>query len=316
MSKLQTLMRMLKYDRKGIAQAIAGNFSGSKLSHLVPDKLYLKYMHRAHIGKMLNLKKPQTFNEKLQWLKLYNRDPEQIKLVDKYEVKKYIAETIGEEYVIPTLGIYERFEDIDFDALPDQFVLKCTHDSGSTVICPDKASFDVAAAREKLTRKLKSNLFWHGREWPYKTVKPRIIAEQYITIDGEAPNDYKFFCFDGTVKCFKIDYDRFKDHRANYYAPDGELLRFGEVVCPPDFDRVVALPRLKDEMIALAEKLSAGHPFLRVDFYEISRQIYFGELTFYPASGFGPFEPVQWDDTLGSWIPLPTVKRKNKREFL
>ena len=269
------------------------------------DKAYLKYMYWSHFGKKLDLKAPKTFNEKLQWLKLYYRDPDQIKLVDKYDVKSYIADTIGEEYIIPTLGIYDSFDEIDFDALPEQFVLKCTHDSGSTVICLDKASFDVEAARKKLTGKLRTNLFWHGREWPYKNVKPRIIAEKYITFDGDVPEDYKFFCFNGVAKCFKVDYDRFKDHRANYYTPQGELMRFGEMVCLPDFDRDVRLPKNREKMIALAEKLSQGHPFLRVDFYELGDEIYFGELTFYPASGFGPFVPEEWDERLGEWIKLP-----------
>ncbi len=306
MGKLKTFADMMLHDRKALNKAIAWNLSCSKFSHVIPDKAYLKYMYKAHFGKKLDLKDPKAFNEKLNWLKLYNRDPEQIKLVDKYEVKKYIADTIGEEYVIPTLGIYDSFDEIDFDALPDRFVLKCTHDSGSTIICRDKANFDIDAARKKLTRKLGMNLFWHGREWPYKVVKPRIIAEKYITFDGDAPEDYKFFCFDGDVKCFKVDYDRFKDHRANYYTPDGELMRFGEVVCLPDFERDVKLPKMKDEMIALAKRLSAGHPFLRVDFYELDDKIYFGELTFYPASGFGPFTPEEWDLKLGEWIKLPS----------
>lgn len=306
MSKIGTFIHLIFHDRQKIKGAIARNFANSKLSHIVSDKTYLKYMYRVHFGKKLNLKDPKTFNEKLNWLKLYNRDPKQIKLVDKYEVKKYIADTIGEEYVIPTLGVYDSFDEIDFDALPERFVLKCTHDSGSTVICRDKAKFDVEAARKKLTRKLGMNLFWHGREWPYKVVKPRIIAETYITFDGDAPEDYKFFCFDGDVKCFKVDYDRFKGHRANYYTPDGELMRFGEVVCLPDFERDIKMPKMKDEMISLAKRLSVGHPFLRVDFYELDKKIYFGELTFYPASGFGPFTPEEWDTKLGEWIKLPS----------
>ncbi len=298
-------MHLLLHNRKGIKKAVAQNFSKSRFSHLVSDKRYLKYMYKAIMEKPLDLRTPRTFNEKLQWLKLYNRNPEHCRLVDKHEVKEYIAETVGREYVIPTLGVYDRFEEIDFDKLPNQFVLKCTHDSGSTVICHGKESFDIEGARQKLTKKLKTNLFWHGREWPYKDLKPRIIAEEYITFDGSAPEDYKFFCFGGKVKCFKVDYDRFIEHRANYYTPDGELLRFGEVVCPPDFDRAVPLPRNKEKMIEMAERLSADHPFLRVDFYEIGDKVYFGELTFFPASGFGPFVPEEWDLTLGKYIELP-----------
>ena len=289
---------MLRFERKGYFNCLS-------------DKQYLKLMFRVNMGRKLNLKNPKTYNEKLQWLKLYDRKPEYTQMVDKYEAKKYIAERIGEEYIIPTLGVWDKFDDIDFDALPDQFVLKCTHDSGGLVICHDKSQLDISAARSKLEKSLARNYYLRGREWPYKDVKPRIIAEQYITIDGESPNDYKFFCFDGVVRCFKIDYDRFKGHRANYYGPDGDLLRFGETVCPPDFERSVSLPQLKNDMIALAEKLSFGHPFLRVDFYEIGQQIYFGELTFFPASGFGPFVPEEWDYTLGSWIKLPPIKKEN-----
>lgn len=309
MGKVKTLLHLICHNPKQIRIAVAQNFSNSLFSHLVPDKIYLRYMYKAMFGKRLNIDNPRTFNEKLQWLKLYNRNHEHCKLVDKYEVKKHIAETIGEQYVIPTLGVWDRFEDIDFDTLPNQFVLKCTHDSGSVVICRDKTTFDVEAAKKKLTKKLNSNLFWHGREWPYKNLKPRIIAEQYME-DGTTAElrDYKFFCFEGEVKCFKIDYDRFKDHKANYYTPTCDLLKFGEEVCPPDFDRQISPPNSLKKMLEFAKKLACGHHFLRVDFYEVNDQIYFGELTFFPASGFGPFVPQEWDITLGSWISLPTKK--------
>lgn len=306
MSKIHTFFNLLFHDRKELRIAFVGNFSRSKVSHLLSDKAYITFIYKATFCKKPNLKEPKTFNEKLQWLKLYNRDPEYCKLVDKYEVKEYIADTIGAQYIIPTLGIWENFDEIDFNLLPNQFVLKCTHDSGSVVICRDKATFDTKSAKEKIDRKMKMNLFWHGREWPYKNLKPRIIAEQYMEDPKTAElRDYKFFCFNGEVKCFKIDYDRFKDHRANYYAPNGELLKFGESVFPPDFERIVELPKSKEKMITLAQQLSAQHPFLRVDFYEIDGQIYFGELTFFPASGFGPFEPEEWDYKLGEWIHLP-----------
>ena len=180
MSSIKTAWRLLTTDRRTFKVGVAQKLSRSKLSHLISDKAFLKFQYKAHFGEKLNLKNPKTFNEKLQWLKLYDRNPEYVKLVDKYEVKNYIAEKIGEEYVIPTLGVWERFEDIDFDRLPNQFVLKCTHDSGSVVLCRDKVTFDMEAARRKITRKLNSNLFWHGREWPYKNVKPRIIAEAFL----------------------------------------------------------------------------------------------------------------------------------------
>lgn len=309
MSKIKTGFGLLK-NPKQIYRVLIYKFSGCGLSHLIPDATFLKIQYKSILGKKLNLKNPKTFNEKLQWLKLYHRNSEHMILVDKYDVKEYIKEHLGEEYVIPTLGVWDCIEDIDFDALPEKFVLKCTHDSGSTVVCKEKSQFDLESAKKKLYEKLNSNLFWHGREWPYKALKPRIIAEQYI----EDPitqdlRDYKFFCFNGKVKCFKIDFDRFSNHRANYYDLNMNQLPFGEVVCPPDYNRTFDKPRNFEQMIAFAEQLSKDEPFMRVDFYNIGGKIYFGELTFFPAAGFGPFVPAEWDETLGSWIDLSIVKK-------
>lgn len=305
MGKIHTLIMLIKERPNAVMEAVMENLAKSPISHCIPDSLFIKMRYKAIFRKSLRLKNPVTFNEKLQYLKLYNRNPEHIRFVDKQEAKNYVSERLGKEYIIPTLGIWQSFEDINFDELPSQFVLKCTHDSGSTVICKNKRTFDVEAAQKKLSRKLGINLFWHGREWPYKNLKPRIIAEQYLDDNGEAPKDYKFFCFNGKVKCFKIDFDRFTQHKANYYAPDKTLMRFGEVVCPPDFNRELDIPENIDQMMQLAEKLSGGFPFLRVDFYNVNGCIYFGEMTFFPASGFGPFIPETWDETLGSWIELP-----------
>ena len=287
------------------------NFSNTKLSHLMSDKLYLKCMYGAMIGRKLNLDNPKTFNEKLQWLKLYNRKPEYSKLVDKYDVKFYISKLIGEEYVIPTLGIYDSFDDIDFDALPNQFVLKCTHDSGSTVICRDKATFDFGKARTKLTRKFKSNLFWHGREWPYKDVKPRIIAEQYMESDGDKDlTDYKFYCFNGEPKFLYISHG-LSDHSTahiSYVSLDWKKQPFKRNDFA-DFDELPPKPVNFDKMVELCGILSANIPFLRVDFYEINGCVYFSELTFFPGSGFTAFEPQEWDEKIGEWIDLPSVKK-------
>ena len=208
---------------------------------------------------------------------------------------------------MPTLGVWDRFEDIDFTMLPNQFVLKCTHDSGSVVICRDKKNFNLISARKKLKKGLKRNLFWHGREWPYKFVLPKIIAEKYLQDpeDTGGLKDYKFFCFDGRVKCFKVDFNRFVQHRANYYDRNKKLLLFGEEVCPPNFDYHIEIPKNIDKMIELAEQLSKGQPFVRIDFYDADGKIYFGEITFFPAAGFGRFIPKQWDEILGSWIKIP-----------
>ena len=270
-----------------------------------PDEKYIKRKFKAKLGYSLNLDNPQTFNEKLQWLKLHDRKPIYTTMVDKYEVKKYVASIIGEEYIIPTLGIWDSFDEIDFDSLPNQFVLKCTHDSGGLVIVKDKSEFDKRKALKQIEKSLKTNYYYLGREWPYKNVKPRIIAEAYMEDRGTSElRDYKFFCFGGVAKCYKVDFDRFIEHRANYFTLDGELMRLGEEICPPDFEKYIPRLTILDKMKELAETLSKGHPFLRADFYDVDGKIYFGELTFFPASGFGKFIYEGNDELLGSWIEL------------
>lgn len=271
-----------------------------------PDAQYLKRKFKVSLGYPLDLDNPRTFNEKLQWLKLNDRKSIYTTMVDKYTVKDYVASIIGEEYIIPTLGVWDKFEDIDFGALPNQFVLKCTHDSGGLVICKDKSKLDKNAARKKLNRSLKTNYYYRFREWPYKNVKPRIIAEKYMEDHSTSElRDYKFFCFGGMAKCYKVDFDRFVEHRANYFSTDGELMKIGEEICPPDVNKKIPVPENLEKMKELAEKLSATQPFLRADFYDVDGKVYFGELTFYPASGFGKFIYDGNDELLGSWIKLP-----------
>ncbi|MBR3319635.1 glycosyl transferase [Candidatus Saccharibacteria bacterium] len=279
---------------------------------LIPDKIYLKLLYKKRLGKKLNLKEVKTFNEKLQWLKLYDRRPIYSTMVDKYEVKKYVADAIGDKYIIPTIGVYEKFEDIDFDSLPNQFVIKCTHDSGGLVICKNKNKLDTEEVKEKINKSLAVNYYYHAREWPYKNVKPRILIEQYM-LDKKTDElrDYKFFCFDGKVKFFKIDFNRFRKHQANYYSTDGKLLKFGEEVCPPDYNKKLEMPKQLKEMITIAEKLSRNIPFVRVDLYEINGKVYFGELTFFPASGFGRFVPEEWDEKIGRLIRIKKYEGKN-----
>ena len=272
----------------------------------IPDEEFIRRKFKARLGYELDIQNPKTFNEKLQWLKLYDRKSIYTTMVDKYAAKEYVASIIGEEYIIPTLGVWDSFDEIDFNKLPDQFVLKCTHDSGGLVICKDKYKLDIKRARKKINKSLKTNYYFLGREWPYKDVKPRIIAEKYMADEsGTELKDYKFFCFGGVVKCFKVDFNRFVEHHANYYDTNGNRLDFGEVDFPPDPNRVITLPNNLDQMIQYAEKLSSGIPFLRADFYNVDESVYFGELTFYPASGFGKIEPEEWDRILGQWIELP-----------
>lgn len=410
------------------------------------DEQYLRTAYRLVFHKKLNLDNPMTFNEKLQWLKLHNRKKEYVMMVDKYRVRDYIAKMIGEEYLIPLLGVWDRPEDIDIEKLPNQFVLKCNHDSGSVIVCRDKSKFDFEVAKRKLKKKMKRGTFYYGREWPYKYVKPCIIAEQYMEDDSNKeiqdykvhnfdgvskvilvckdrfkqtgltedffsdewehldikrinhPNsdseikkpeslslmlelserlskghpflrtdfyevngkiyfgeltfypasglspesfdkslgemlelpmggvalvnknvilhlheaevtnglkDYKFFCFKGKCSFFKIDYDRFISHSANYYSTQGELLSFGEMACPPNGLKTVEMPKALTEMIALAEKISNGTDFMRVDFYESCSRVFFGEITFFPASGFGAFTPEIADRKIGELINIP-----------
>lgn len=277
------------------------------------DKTYLRIKYYLMMGKRLNLDNPETFNEKLQWLKLYGRRPIDTILSDKYAVKEYIAKTIGADYVIPLIGVWDTFDDIDFKKMPDKFVLKCTHDSGGIVICKDKNEFDVNAARKIFEHSLKTDYYVYSREKAYKGIPRRIIAEEYKE-DGETKElrDYKFFCFNGEVKFFKIDFGRFTDHHANYYSPEGELLDLVETSYPPNPQANISLPCSLKKMVELANLLSKEIPFVRVDFYEVSGKVYFGEFTFSPAGGMTPFEPEEWDRRIGEWVVLPDNQRINK----
>lgn len=275
----------------------------------IPDTIYLKCMYRIVTGKKLDFRYPKTFNEKLQWLKLHDRNPKYTKMVDKYEVRQYIKETIGEEYLIPLVGgPWERFDDIDFSKLPKQFVLKCTHDSGSVVICRDKNNFDIESVRKKFNRALKGNFFYGGREWPYKNVKPRIIAEKYMVDEsGIELKDYKIFNFHGKAKIIEVDYDRFVEHKRNLYTTQWKYLEV-EIQYPTNPQYKIDKPRQLEKMIDLAETLSKGIPYVRTDFYLIDDKILFGEITFYHESGFGKFTPIEFEEQMGKWIRLPYEK--------
>ena len=279
-----------------------------KVSRLIPDKPYIVLKYRTRMGKFPNLKNPKTFNEKLQWLKLYNRKPEYTTMVDKYEVKKYVADKIGEEYIIPTLGVWDSFDDIDFDKLPDQFVLKCTHDSGGLVICRDKSKLDKEAAKKKIDACLKTNYYWHGREWPYKNVKPRIIAEEYVA-DPRNPDQpsllvYKIMTFGGKPKIIQaIQGDKTQFETIDYFDTEWNLLNIGQNF--PNSKKPLEKPVSLDIMLSFAEKMSGEQPFLRVDFYEVDGKPVFSEFTFFSDSGMAQFHPESWDLTFGDWITLP-----------
>lgn len=271
----------------------------------LPDWAYIQLYYFAQFRKFCNIRNPKTYNEKLQWLKLHDHNPAYPALVDKYEAKKQVAKIIGEEYIIPTLGVWDSFDEIDFDSLPDQFVLKCTHDSEGVVVVRDKRTMDMAAAREKLTHAMSQNFFYMGREWPYKHLKPRIIAEKYMEdhVDGEL-RDYKFFCFDGEPKAMFVATDR-TDHGVlfDYFDLDFNHLDIRQKY--PNAEKPIRKPDTFDRMIELSRKLSKGLPHVRADFYEVDGRLYFGEVTFYHFSGFMPFQPDKWDKIFGDWLKLP-----------
>ena len=282
---------------------------GGKYDHL-SDEEYLKRMFSARMKRKLDLENPKTFTEKLQWLKLYNRKPEYTVMVDKYAVKQYVADTIGEAYIIPTLGVWDKFEDIDFDALPEQFVLKCTHDSGGLVICRDKSTLDLKKAKKKIEEALRRDFYLSTREWPYKDVPRKIIAEKYMTDKSGGLIDYKFFCFNGIADCVMVCLDRhLGDTKFYFFDKSWQLKRLNVrgKNAPKDF--TVNKPECMDKMFELAEKLSKGLPFVRVDLYECNNKIYFGELTFFPDSGFDANILAETDLYFGNMINLNEVKQ-------
>lgn len=269
------------------------------------SKKYLEIKFKLRMGYKLDIHNPLTFNEKLQWLKLYDHRPEYTMMVDKFEVKKYVSSIIGENYIIPTLGVWNTFDEIDFEKLPNQFVLKCTHDSGGVAICRDKSNFDFLAARKKINHSLKTNFYLVSREWPYKNVKPRIIAEQYLENDNEMElKDYKFMCFDSKVKCEFVCSNRHSTSGLEVTFYDTEWKRLPFERHYPQAKNEIAKPINFDEMKNLAELLSKNIPFVRIDFYEVKGKTYFGEITFFPGAGMEEFRPSEWDKTLGDWIPL------------
>jgi len=269
------------------------------------DKTFIKIKYHIMTGLKLNLKNPVLYNEKVQWLKLNDRKPEYSIMSDKYEVRKYVSGIIGDEYLIPLYGAWESFDEIPFDTLPDQFVLKCTHDSGGIIICKDKKNLNIKKIRKSFNKRLSKNYFWHAREWAYKDIKPRIIAEKLMLDDSsEGINDYKIFCFNGQPKIIEVDIGRFTSHKRNFYSPQWEFQQLINERPNAPLDSVKK-PETLNLMLELAKKLSFNLIHLRVDLYTINNKIYFGELTFYDGNGFNSYEPPEWNKTFGDWIKLP-----------
>ncbi|MBO4897227.1 MAG: glycosyl transferase [Clostridia bacterium] len=290
-------------------------FANRGFFNFMPDDKYLKMAYKLKTGNKLNLENPKTFNEKVQWMKINCRDPFLTQLVDKYGVREYIREKLGEDYIVPMCGgPWKSVDEIDIDALPERFVLKCTHDSGGLCICPNKAEFDFEKAKKIINKSLKREYFWTGREWPYKNVEPRIIAEEFLDDFepgeegfGGGLTDYKFHVFNGKSKFFSVGkgLEKHFGKRISFYDMDGNEMPFKR----KDYKGFDVKPKFPDnmaELIKTAEKLAADipAPFVRVDLYSIKNRIYFSEATFFPCGGAIPFDPPEWDGILGDWIDL------------
>lgn len=300
MSGLQTkIIKAIKNPRKAFLALMPSSYF-----HKWQDEKYLRLCYQARTGKKLNLTDPKTFNEKLQWIKLHNRKPEYTMMVDKYAVREYIGQTVGAQYLIPLLGVWDDPDEIDFNALPEQFVLKCNHNSGlGMCICKDKSKLDVEKVKQELRQGLAQDYYLHGREWPYKNVKRRIVAETYMDDGTGELRDYKVMCFDGEPKLIQFHSGRFEVHKQDFYDTQWNKLEITQG-CPLS-ETVLDRPVFLEEMLELSRKLAAGIPHVRVDWYYVQGQLYFGELTFFDASGFDEFEPAQWNEIVGSWITLP-----------
>lgn len=246
----------------------------------IPDQVYMRMCFKTKLHYEPNFEHPRTFNEKLQWYKLNYHNPELTRLVDKYAVRSFVEECIGGEYLVPLYGVYRSVDEIDLDKLPEKFVLKCTHDSQSTFVCTDKTEFDFEGAKKRLAVALRRNWYWQGREWAYKDIAPRVVAEAYLDEPGrETPTDYKFYCFDGKVALVQTDADRFTAHEMQYFTPSWE--QRGDINHEVSDHRPTEKPENYELMLELAEKLAAGIPHARVDLYNIAGRPYFGEMTFY-----------------------------------
>ena len=306
MGKIKTFITVAKkglHNRNYFELYVLG-----RVARYIPDEIYLKRVFKLTVGYRLNLKNPKTYNEKLQWLKLHDHNPLYPTMVDKHAVKDYVAKIIGSEYIIPTLEVYNNPDEIDFNKLPSQFVLKCNHDSGGLVVCKDKSKLDEKSVRERLLICLKRDFYWLGREWPYKNIKKRIIAEQYMEDDETKElRDYKFFCFNGVVKLMFIATDRQNREEPYFDFYDTQFNHLDLIHGHPNAPIPPQKPYNFELMIELAEKISKGLPHVRVDFYECNRKIYFGEITLYHHNGTVPFKPEYWDRKLGDLIELTSI---------
>ena len=278
-----------------------------EISKLLPDKLYLSLLYYVRFRKWINWKNPKTFNEKIQWLKIYDRKYIYTEFADKVAVKDHIEVILGKDILVPTLGVFEKIDDIDFSLLPDKFVMKCNHDGGGTsvILCKDKNTFDIDAARRQIEACLKRNAYWYGREYCYKHIKPCILIEKYLE-DSKSLKDYKFMVFNGRVKCSFVCSNREVGSKVNVTFFDLDWNKLPFCRSHPTDQHRICMPINYKRMIEYSEKIAMklDTSFVRVDFYEVHGVVYFGEVTFYPGSGFEAFQPIEWDRKMGSWLHL------------
>ncbi len=273
-------------------------------ARVLPDKQYISLKYYFKTGERIDWDKPETFNEKLQWLKLHDRNPKYTSIVDKIEAKKYALSKINESHIVPTIAIWDNIDDINWEVLPERFVIKTNHDSGGVVICDDKKNLDIEQAKKKLKQHLNSNYYLYGREWPYKNVRRKIFAEEFLSSDSTTGiNDYKVFVFNGKPRIIQVDFDRFLDHKRNIYDTNWNYVEC-ELEYPTHPEISIDKPHNLTKMLEMASELAADIPFARVDFYEVDKHLYFGEITLYPGSGFEVFKPYEWNKEIGTWLKI------------
>jgi hypothetical protein len=273
------------------------------LKKILPPKLVTRYRISKLVGYKIRINNPQTFNEKIQWLKLYYKNPLLSVCADKIGVRKYVAENIGENYLIPIHKIYNSYKDIKIEDLPNSFALKAAHGSKWNIICHQKSMLNSNEFYCNIKKWGNTNYFWFGYEYAYKNIKPRYICEQLILDKGKMPNDFKFFCFNGNPTYIQVDVNRYDKHQRIFYSPDWELLPF--TLGFEKYNGIIEKPKKLSEALQIAKKLSKEFPFVRVDLYLLNEQIYFGEMTFYPGEGSERFTPSYWDRKMGELLKLP-----------
>ena len=299
--KIQTVFSLVKTPKKLLLPA-----GQNGLLNSIPDEKYLKAVFKAETGYPLDLEHPKTYNEKLQWLKLYDRKPEYVIYADKYKVREYIRGTIGEKYLIPLIGMYKNAKDIPWMQLPTRFVLKCNHASGTNIICKDKSKLNIKKKKKALNKWLKKNAYWGAREWCYKDIEPCIVCEEFIeTQDGNTPDDYKFMCFNGIPRLIQVHHDRYGNHTLDYYTPEWKRASLKRIDANTSAKSIPKPENLK-EMLSVASILSKDMYYARIDLYNVDGKVYFGEITMYPTGGLSTFEDYNDDLLLGSYMKLPT----------